>query len=176
MSQRNPILAIVALCLLPILVPLGLHYADWRPASAHANGELLQPPRALPATFADADGHWRIAVAGQGPCEADCKALLDVARRIHVAMYKNMPRVKRIWISDDPRSVAAGQEALRSTQPDLVVAALEQNRNALDLDQAGHRLYLIDPQGLVVMRYPALDEPALFKAAFKDLERLLRFS
>ena len=74
------------------------------------------------------------------------------------------------------RSVAAGQEALRSTQPDLVVAALEQNRNALDLDQAGHRLYLIDPQGLVVMRYPALDEPALLKAALKDQERLLRFS
>lgn len=168
--------AIVLVCLLPVAIPVGLHAAGWRP-SGHAEGEVLQPVRALPTRFADAEGHWRLVVAGSGPCDAECTRLLDVARRIHVALYKQMPQVRRMWIGDEAHAVDADRARLLQAQPDLRVDALDgQDRRALDLDQPGHRLYLVDPQGRVVMRYGPQRDEALFQSARKDLTRLLRYS
>jgi hypothetical protein len=94
-------------------------------------------------------------------------------RRIRVALYRDMSRVARLVLADpgDPVLQAAAR-----AEPDLLVA-----RGAgpwLDLSdadgaEAAPRLYLVDPLGQLVMRYPARPEPAGVKA---DLERLLKFS
>lgn len=175
-AAHRTLWTIVGVCLLPVAVAAGLHATGWRPAS-HAEGELLQPVRPLPARFADPGGHWRLTVAGAGPCDAECTRLLDVARRVHVALYKQMPQVRRAWVSDDTQAVLADRTRLLGLQPDLMVDALAaQDRVALDLDQPGHRLYLVDPQGQVVMRYGPQRGEVLFQSARKDLARLLRYS
>lgn len=175
-AAHRTLWTIVGVCLLPMAAAAVLHATGWRPAS-HAEGELLQPVRALPSRFADPAGHWRLAVAGAGACDAECTRLLDVARRIHVALYKQMPQVRRVWVSDDAGAVEADRARLLHAQPDLTAAALEAtDRAALDLDQPGHRLYLVDPQGRVVVRYGPQRDEALFQSARKDLTRLLRYS
>lgn len=174
-AQRT-IGAIVAVCLLPVVIGVAAYFSNWQPSGAKSNGELIQPPYALPARFADSDGRWRIVVAGHGTCAEDCKRLLDIAYRAHVGLYKRMPSASRMWISDDAAASAAAGSELLARQPDLKVAVLD-DKKAFDFDQPGPRLYLLDPEGRVALRYPNTpDDQALFKAVLKDLERLLRYS
>lgn len=176
---QTKLLLIVGLMALPMVLATGLYFAGWRPGG-QPNGELLQPPRSLPVPLASADGHalalatdrWHLIVAGSGPCADDCRRLLDEARRIHVALYKLMPHVDRIWLTD--KLHAAEINTLRSEQPDLISAqAPSAAKTGFDMDQPGHRIYLMDPNGRVVMRYRADVSP---KGVLKDMERLLRYS
>lgn len=175
-AQRT-IGAIVLVCLLPIVIGVVAYLSDWQPSNAKSYGELIQPPYALPARFADSDGRWRIVVAGHGGCAEECKRLLDIAYRAHVGLYKRMPSASRMWVSDDATASAAATKELLSRQPDLKIAVLDDDKKAFDFDQPGPRLYLLDPEGRVALRYPNTpDDQALFKAVLKDLERLLRYS
>lgn len=178
---RIILLAIVGLLAMPVVLAAGLYFAGWRPAGK-PNGELLQPPRNLAAPLAATDGralalsadHWHLAVAGTGPCADECRRLLDEARRIHVALYKQMPHVDRLWITDDLRAHGDERLQLIKLQPDLIAAqASAADRSGFDMDRPGHRIYLIDPAGRVVMRYAADANP---KGVLKDMERLLRYS
>ncbi|HEY6897603.1 MAG TPA: hypothetical protein VI279_10095 [Rhodocyclaceae bacterium] len=179
-TQRT-LLLVVGLMLLPVIAATALYFSGWQP-TGKPNGELLQPavalhgdlstPEGAALPLAKLEGRWHLVVAGAGACNDNCLALLDNARRIHVALYKQMPQVDRLWLSNAANAVEAS--ALRSQQPDLIAAvASNEARIGFDLDRPGHRLYLMDPAGRVVMRYAPDTQP---KAVLKDLERLLRFS
>ena len=180
---RRTLLAVIAACALPFAVPPLLHAVGWHPAGGKPHGELMQPPRPLPATLfaaplgtaTDIPGRWHLVVAGAGACDVDCRKLIDAVRRIQVALYKDMERVDRYWASDlAPDAIAGDLARLRQSQPDLHALHIEPpQRSALDLDQAGHRLYLVDPAGRVVMRYAA-DVP--LRGVLEVLQRLLPFS
>ena len=64
---------------------------------------------------------------------------------------------------------------LLALQPDLhtAVATDAAARTAFDLDTAGHRVYVVDPTGRIILRYPADAEP---RDILKDMERLLRYA
>lgn len=175
------LLAIASLLALPVVAATTLYFAGWRPGGA-PNGELLQPPRKLVASLSSADGrsvalapdHWHLIIAGSGPCNDECVHLLDEARRIHVALYKQMPHVDRVWVTDSLRDRGDDLNRLRQLQPDLIAAQMRPTPGSdFDLDQPGHRIYLMDPNGRVVMRYRADANP---KGVLKDMERLLRYS
>ena len=180
MSRYRPLLLVLALLVLPFAVGGGLYAWGWRPAGG-AYGELLDPPRALPP-LADAsgqpipqaefDGHWSLVVAGSGPCDAACRRWVVATRQIHVALYKQMPRVQRAWLSDQRPPDDAPLLAL---QPDLhpAVATSDAARRAFDLGQAGHRVYVLDPAGRIILRYAPDADP---RGILKDMERLLRYA
>ena len=93
-------------------------------------------------------------------------------RPIHVALYKQMPRVQRAWQSDQRPPDDAPLLAL---QPDLhtAVATSDEARRAFDLGQAGHRVYVLDPAGRIILRYAPDADP---RGILKDMERLLRYA
>ncbi len=179
--RYRPLLLILALLFMPFIVGGGLYAWGWRPAQAGNHGELLSPPRAVPP-LADAAGkpldtaafndHWTLVVAGAGPCEAACKRWIAATRQVHVALYKQMSRVQRSWLTDEATPDIAPLAAL---QPDLhtAVATDAAARTAFDLDTAGHRVYVVDPTGRIILRYPADAEP---RDILKDMERLLRYA
>ena len=183
-TKRKPprtLLLVLGLLLLPFLTGAGLYAFGWRPTTAGNKGELLEPPRPVPALLgadgkaapmADFEGQWNLVVAGAGPCDAPCRQWLVQARQVHVALYKQMSRVHRAWLSDQPQPDTAPLLAL---QPDLrtLVAADAAARSAFDLDSPGHRVYVIDPQGRIILRYAPDAEP---RGILKDMERLLRYA
>jgi cytochrome oxidase Cu insertion factor (SCO1/SenC/PrrC family) len=83
-----------------------------------------------------------------------------------------MSRVQRSWLTDEATPDIAPLAAL---QPDLhtAVATDATARTAFDLDTAGHRVYVVDPTGRIILRYPADAEP---RDILKDMERLLRYA
>ncbi|MRR10190.1 hypothetical protein EG831_09000 [bacterium] len=172
---------ILALFALPILVALGLYAMQWRPAAVASHGELVTPPRQLPASglsapdgralgTAELRGRWLMVLAVPGACAADCLARIDETRRIQVALYRNMGRVGRLVLSD-----ASDQPLLAAARatPDLLLARPDGPWRDLLADTTTPRLMLLDPLGNLVMRYPPRPEAAGVK---RDLERLLKFS
>jgi hypothetical protein len=92
---------------------------------------------------------------------------LDEMRRIHVALYKNMGRLGRAVLTDQPDDPAL--LALQSSQPDLMVLSAPSGA----LAEIADPVLLVDPQGLVIMTYPADASPQGMRA---DLERLLKYA
>lgn len=167
-AGRRMLLLLVAVLALPFLLAAALLFSGWRPAVAPRHGELLPPSAPLsigalnvlagPPKSALA-GRWLLVAVEPQACAADCARRLDALRRLHVALYKAMPRVKRVLLAPAVPPIA---------QPDLTVAAPE---SWPALDRPG--VYLVDPRGQAVLRY----EPgAGQKAMLKDIERLLRYS
>ncbi|RTL54192.1 MAG: hypothetical protein EKK46_08665 [Rhodocyclaceae bacterium] len=175
---------VVGLMLLPVVLATALYFGGWQPPMARPNGELLDPPHALPFAFTTSSGEklsakalqgqWHLVVAGAGACDAACLQLLDESRRIHVALYKQMSRVSRLLLGDDIDILRKDSQRLTQLQPDLIIAGIpREGYKEFDMASPGHRIYLMDPDGRLVMRYPA-DAPP--KGILKDMERLLRFS
>jgi len=174
-KSTRTLLLVVGLLVSPVVIASALYLSGWQPGG-RPQGELLQPPVPLAAGVlpSQGEGRWHLVVAGGGGCDQHCRQLLDEARRIHVALYKQMSRVDRLWLSDDALALRRDGELLQRQQPDLKIAGIPAGqRRDFAMDEPGHRFYLIDPQGRLVMRYPA-DAPA--KGILKDMERLLRYS
>lgn len=182
--KLNPRLTLVLLalvCVLPVVASYLTFYL-WPPARQMNYGELVGPapvPEGAIAPVAGAafdpaslKGRWTLAYVGPAACDAACRQSLYFMRQVRTAQGKEMERVERLWLVAGPGQ--PGPEALEGQQG-LGVARTDPawlDRLGGDGAAAG-RIHLIDPLGLVMMRYPATPEP---KRMIKDLERLLKYS
>lgn len=164
---RRMLLLLVGVLALPFIFATTLIFSGWRPTAAPHYGELMPPqtPLALDALLIHAGpeksalaGRWLLVASEAGRCDGACGQRLDTLRRVHVALYKAMPRVKRVLLAEG---------ALPVEQPDLSLAS---GWAALE---PGH-VYLVDPQGRAVLRYDSMTFKP--KSMLKDIERLLRYS
>ncbi|MBN8283974.1 hypothetical protein [Zoogloea sp.] len=180
MRGNRTLALVLGLLLLPFVVAASLYAVGWHPDSAGNHGELLSPPRDLPP-LVDARGaplvrsaapHWRLVIAGAGPCDDACRKWIVLTRQVHVALYKQMSRVERTWLTDQANPNDA---ALLTLQPDLhtAVAADAASRAAFDLESGGHRVYVVDPEDRIILRYASDADP---RGILKDMERLLRYA
>ncbi|WP_374476049.1 hypothetical protein [Zoogloea sp.] len=180
MRANRTLVLVLGLLLLPFAVAGTLYAVGWHPAGTGNHGELLSPPRALPPLL-DAKGEplagsttprWRLVVAGAGPCDEACRRWIVLTRQVHVALYKQMSRVERTWLTDQAKPDDA---ALLTLQPDLrtAVAADSASRDAFDLQSSGHRVYVVDPEDRIILRYAPDADP---RGILKDMERLLRYA
>jgi cytochrome oxidase Cu insertion factor (SCO1/SenC/PrrC family) len=173
---------LVALCVAPVVASYVAYYL-WPPSGKVNYGELIEP-RPLPdAKLALADGtpfpwhrlkgKWVLAMADSGNCDAYCQRKLLYLRQVRLAQGKEMDRVERAWlITDDanpPAPVAAefqGTWLVRAGGSELL------KRFPVQGALADH-IYVIDPHGNLMMRYPRDADP---RKIVKDIARLLRIS
>ncbi|MBS1139876.1 MAG: putative transrane protein [Proteobacteria bacterium] len=171
---------IVALLALPFVIGAGLYFGGWHPSRIGHHGHLLNPPRQLPEQIPHPKGasfgarstgknaeKWKLVLQVRGSCTTDCTSRLDEMRRIHVALYKNMGRLSRAVLTDQPDDPAL--LALHASQPDLTVLTAPPDALAEITDP----VLLVDPQGLVIMTYPPDASPQGMRA---DLDRLLKYA
>jgi hypothetical protein len=177
---------LLALFAMPFAIVAALYLFNWRPAQAGNHGEIVAGAPALPfASLANSDGtplpvdtlggRWTLLLATSGECSANCRERLDLVRRLHVALNKSQPRVRRLLLTD-----ASGQDAalpaIRAAWPDLVVAGTgDDHWRALlaSIPPGEVRLFVLDPEGRPVLRYPMAFDARL---ALRDVERLLKLS
>jgi hypothetical protein len=123
-----------------------------------------------------------VSVAG-GACNAACENHLYLQRQLRESLGKDKDRVDWVWLVDDAQPVRA---ALQPALAQATVLRVDAGAIAKWLQpEAGHQLqdhlYLVDPLGHWMMRFPAtradgvVDTAAAAKVK-RDVERVLRAS
>lgn len=187
-SGRLRMLLVMLVCAAPVIASYLTFYVI-RPQSSRNFGELIQPVKALPAipvTTLDGKtidmqslkGQWLLVSVSSGACATDCQKTLLFQRQIRASLGREKDRTDWVWLITDDEPVDA---ALKSGMMDAVILRIPQAQLASWLTPApGHALnehmYLVDPRGDWMMRFPAgltMDQAAMLK---KDWERLLRAS
>lgn len=179
---RRTLLTLALVCAAPVVASYVAYY--WFRPAGHVNyGELLEarPVReivgALPDggkfRLSDYRGRWLFLAADAGPCEDACQHKLYATRQARTIQGREQERVVRVWLQAPHAPTPAPQ--LLAQHPGLVVARVDPAEwEGLPGDTGPTRnIYLIDPLGNIVLRYPA--DPDI-KGMAKDLERLLRAS
>lgn len=179
-EQKWVILGIGLVSAFPIVAALFFYYVS-PPAGRMNHGDLLQPTplpeQAMPLLpggefhFGQMKGRWLLVQIDSGSCAAHCREKLYSMRQIRLAQGKDMVRLERVWLVSDTGIPAP--ELLKEFEGTLVVRAAGSPLLAAfpaPADRAAH-LYVIDPQGNLMMRFPENPEPTRM---IKDLQRLLR--
>jgi hypothetical protein len=179
-------LMIVLACAAPVIASYFTYYVI-RPQARTNYGDLIQPSRGLPASAklplvdlqgASVDpqrlrGQWLLVVVGDGDCDATCEKLLYAQRQFREMTGKEKDRVDRVWLVTGSKPVR--ENLLPALAQAWVLRTDEASVAGWLAPQTGARLqdhlYLIDPMGEWMMRFPPEAEPPKVK---KDLERLLR--
>jgi cytochrome oxidase Cu insertion factor (SCO1/SenC/PrrC family) len=181
LGARAKFLLIAAGFALPIAASL-LAYFFVRPAPTANYGELLLPPQHVTAQsftqmaggdwrFDRLEGRWALVVSDSGECPAACEEKLTLARQARLALGRNAERVLRVYVVDDlQRPDPRRLEAYEGTLVVLTPTGAHVPPGAAN-DRA--HIYLVDPHGNVVMRWPV---GADGKRVVRDLERLLKAS
>lgn len=188
LTGRWKMLAIVLVCSLPVLASTFAYYVV-RPLGRAGFGELIEPVRALPDVAASAldgstsalaalKGQWLLVATAGGACAEECQRRLFLQRQLREMLGKDKERVDSVWLLSDQAPVDAG---LRRGLQDAQVLRVEPAVLARWLAvPAGHALtdylFVVDPLGNTMMRFPAAFDAAGAAKAKRDLERLLRAS
>jgi hypothetical protein len=170
-SPRIKLALIVAACAAPFVLGTAAYFFGWSPGGRANYGELIAPHPLAGPPFDELRGKWVLVSLDAAACDAYCEKKLYILRQVRTAQHKNMGRVERLWLLTDngrPRAelVAAIQGTRLAAQKDSP-AAKEFPGNITD------HIYLVDPNGNLMMRFPRDPDPSKL---LKDLERLLRLS
>ena len=164
---------------------------NWVPSKINY-GELLTPVRSIkPLSLTTADGgsfatdnlagKWSLLFIEPNVCKEACQQTLYNIRQARLALGENMERVQR-YIATLPniqqptqfqqelsKKFAGTEHVQVGATPEQLAQQFATNTQALNLGQ----IYLIDPLGNIIMRYPATIGP---EAIYNDLKRLLKVS
>lgn len=186
-TGRPQLLLVASLFFVPLAAAAWLYFSSgWRPEIGVQHGELIDPPRPLPAIAlslpdggtAAADilrGRWFLVYVATGACEEQCLAVLADLRQLRLALGKDAPRVQRVLL----HAGACCETIAQPVGPDLLVLGATGAEGAALLGlfppatDGGPGIYIVDPHGNLMMSYPATDAA---RSLLKDLERLLRLS
>ena len=179
---RRVALLILALCALPTAAAW-LAYFAWPPESRANYGELIEPRQLRDPELRLLDGSsfrlsqlrgkWVMLQIDSGTCGGRCRKKLLYMRQVRLAQGKAMARIERVWLLEDPvapegvlvREFEGTQIAL--ADGNAILAEFPAARSQTD------HIYIVDPLGNLVLRFPAAPDP---RRIVKDLARLLRAS
>ncbi|XQA62435.1 hypothetical protein ACM9XD_03470 [Xanthomonas sacchari] len=172
-----PLIVLFVLFFGSMLVAGALRFSGWQPAASRNHGELLQPPadlRALQPRLADGRVYawepqrrlWRIALAPPADCGSACEALARDLDKVWQLFGHDADHVQILWIGTPPAAAQALPQVQALRADPTLLAALPRVRDA-----AGVPVYVIDPNGFVVLRYAPGFDPAGLRA---DLAKLLK--
>lgn len=189
-TGRWKMIGILLVCAAPVIASYFTYYVV-RPEGRRNYGELVNPQRPLPAVQAvptegqapalpltSLKGQWLLISVAGGACDATCQQHLYLQRQLRESLGKEKDRLDWLWLVTDEAPVpVALKPALReATVLRVSPTELAQWLEAAEGQKLADHLYVVDPLGNWMMRYPAgMDAEGAAKAK-RDLERLLRAS
>jgi hypothetical protein len=188
-TGRLKMLLVLLVCASPVVASYFTYFVI-RPEGRTNHGELIQPSRGMPARLALTDldgkavaprslrGQWLLVAVGPAACDAACEKRLYTQRQLREMLGRERDRLDKVWLVTDAAPLAPALRAAVQAAPETTVLRADAAAVAQWLAPAtGHRidehLYVIDPMGEWMMRFPVALEPAKIK---RDLDRLLRAS
>lgn len=183
LRARWKLFLIMAICAAPMIASYLTYYVI-KPQSRTNYGALIDPSQyPLPqlkshtldgaaSGLADYKGKWIILQVAGGDCDDACKARLFAMRQLRLMQGKEMERIERVWLITDEQPLDTmvmrefdGTDMLR-VDANVLHAWLPTDPGTTAADH----IYLIDPLGNLMMRFPKNGDPGKMQ---KDIAKLL---
>lgn len=185
-SGRLRMLLVMLVCAAPVIASYFTYYVI-RPEGRRNYGELIDPQRPLPSVqvtnlagepvaLPTLKGQWLFVSVAGGACDAQCQQHLYLQRQLRETLGKEKDRLDRVWlISDDepvpPAIVPALKDATVLRVPSDTLAQWLQAEKGHTLQD---HLYVVDPLGNWMMRFPPGMNAETALKAKRDLDQLMR--
>jgi hypothetical protein len=192
--SRWKLFAVLAVCASPLIASYFTYYVIKPKGGVTNYGALIDPRQypipamasttldGKPARLEDYKGKWIMLKVGPSDCQQECQDQLFAMRQLRTMQGKEMERIERVWLITDEQPLETmllrvndGTRMLRAP-----AAVLEQ---WLPLeggaDRASDHVYLIDPLGNLMMRFPkgaVSSDIEKVKRVHKDIAKLLKAS
>jgi hypothetical protein len=184
-AGRWKLLLLLLVSVAPVVASYFTYYVI-RPEGRRNYGELIDPQRPLPAIHGtDAQGksvpltalkdQWLFISVADSACDEACSEHLYLQRQLREGLGREKERVDWVWLRTGNAELS---EPLKEATARATVLHVDEAELAKWLQPAaGHRLadhlYVVDPIGNWMMRFPANADPIKIK---RDLMRLLSAS
>lgn len=192
--NRLKLLAVLAVCAAPLLASYFTYYVIKPQGGATNSGSLIDPRQhpipamasttldGQPQTLEQYKGKWIMLKVGPSDCRQACQDQLFAMRQLRTMQGKEMERIERVWLITDQQPldtmllrVNDGTRMLRAPA-DVIARWLPTEAQG---DQAADHVYLIDPLGNLMMRFPkgaVSSDIEQVKRVHKDIAKLLKAS
>jgi hypothetical protein len=183
---RWRLLMLVLVTASPVLASYFTYYV-LQPKGSPQYGELISPVRELPRIevidvqgnkidLRSLRGQWLMITVADAACDAACEKVLYLTRQLHTGLGAERDRLDRVWFATGAAPIPEGlPEALQGA---TVLRVDSEQLSQWLVPQAQHPLqesiYLVDPQGFWMMRFPATADVDNAMKIKKTLNRLLR--
>jgi len=171
---RIKMLLILAVCASPVVLGT-LAFFFYKPESTTNYGSFILPQR--PAAGLEAfRGKWVMLTVDSAICDEHCAKRLYLIRQLRLTQGKEKDRIERVLILSNPgpaRFAAEQVDALEKVHEGLHQVTMDQAQRLQLLGQDDKAIYLVDPLGNLMMRFPEDPDPSRMK---KDLSKLLKWS
>lgn len=185
-SELIKLWLVLLICVAPLVAAYVTYYII-KPQSRTNYGTLLDPARyPMPRvegmnhegktqSLAQWKGKWVLLQVGPSLCEETCQKNLYHLRQLRLAQGKERDRLVRVWLVTDGASPSQKLMQEHEGLNTLTVseAVLDQWLPREVGAQWVDHIYIIDPLGNLMMRYPKNSDPNKMK---KDISKLLKAS
>ena len=187
-AGRWKMLAVLLVCASPVIASYFTYYVI-RPEGRRNHGELIQPQRILPAmevsklngdkvALNSLKGQWLLVSVADAACDEACQKHLYFQRQLRESFGKEKDRIDWVWLAtgdapvDEKLMPALSQATVLRVSSQSISEWLQPAAG----QQLSEHLYVVDPMGNWMMRFPPGIELAAAARAKKDLDRLLKAS
>jgi hypothetical protein len=187
-AGRWKMLLVLMLCASPVIASYVTYYFI-RPEGRRNFGELIDPQRVVPNISATQlsgasvnlqtlTGQWLLVSVAGGACDATCQKHLYLQRQMRETLGKEKDRLDWVWLVSDAALVP---EVLLPALKGATVLRLPAEQITTWIQpaagqQLADHLYLIDPMGNWMMRFPPGLDAVAAKKAKGDIDRVMRAS
>lgn len=179
-NRRKFLLLLVVMCT-PVIISYALYFMDYRPQSKNY-GDLIPIVKVFGKgtniedntilRMKDLHGKWVLVTVDSGDCNEACKNKLYYMRQVRTVQGKEKHRIERLWLINN--SVKPSAELMKEYEGTYFVNADSEILDFIETkeEQTKH-IYLIDPIGNLMMRFP---ENVDGTKMGHDIKRLLHVS
>jgi cytochrome oxidase Cu insertion factor (SCO1/SenC/PrrC family) len=184
------LLLLAVVCAAPVIASYLMYYVFKPTRGSTSYGELVQPQRPIPDSLVVRDeaghplrldslkGKWLMISVDSSACDEACAKKLYFIRQVRATQGVERERVLTVWLRTDDgampaRVVDAYPDTRKLIAPPAGVAAWLPPGPDVAGDAVSAHIYLVDPNGHLVMRFPRDPDPTQIK---HDLTKLLKWS
>ncbi|AEJ00278.1 putative transmembrane protein [Nitrosomonas sp. Is79A3] len=181
-SNRRKLLLLLALMCAPVVISYALYFLDYKPESKHygdlipivkVTGKATNQVDNTILRMKDLHGKWVLVTIDSGHCDEACQQKLYFMRQVRLVQGKQKHRIERLWLIND--DVIPDAELVKEYEGTFFAKA--QDSEILGFIETKEiqtkHIYLIDPMGNLMMRFP---ENVDGTKMGHDIKRLLHVS
>lgn len=186
-KSRRMLLVLLAVCLAPVIASYLTYYVIKPKGGVTNYGTLIQPQRPIPPQLSATDengkpialaslkGKWLMISADPSACGKACATKLYFMRQVRASQGVERERIVDVWLRLDDAPVPKVIETAYPHTRKLRVEAAQLGAWLPAGPDGGvtGEIYLVDPNGNLMMRFAGDSDPTKIK---KDMAKLLKWS